>query len=232
LCEAPDFGKEALTATSFRRTFTAGPVAVASAGESVPAGWLGVPHVRIDASELPARGRSDQLLIVAHRAPLTQQATLVDTPDLDGDTPEHHAQADRVFRWCEGVVFVTTPEKYQMTELLSYYRLAVRYGLPTLYVMNKVDDQAAATDWQDQLREAGHEAAVFVVPRDDAGFSPPPTIDLAALRAAAGAMKRPNKSARQAGVEARAGDLAGRIADQLLAPLRAKRASIEAVKTR
>ena len=48
----------------------------------------------------------------------------MDTPDLDGDQPAHHAQADRVFRWAEGLVFLVSPEKYQMTELLPYYRLA------------------------------------------------------------------------------------------------------------
>jgi hypothetical protein len=48
---------------------------------------------------------------------VTRFATLVTRPDLDGDQPAHHAQADRAFRWAEAIVFLVTPEKYQMTEL-------------------------------------------------------------------------------------------------------------------
>lgn len=232
LCGAADSGNRALTATSFRRTFTAGPVAVASSPAAVPEGWLGLPRAHIDPSDLPARGRANELLVVEHSAQITAQMTLVDTPDLDGDSVEHHVQADRVFRWCEAVLCVTTPEKYQMTELLSYYRLAARYGVPAIYVMNKVDDLAAPDDWQTQLKQAGHDVTTFIVPRDDAGFTAPHGRDLAALGEAISSAKRPAKPARAVGVGARCADLAGRILDQLLAPQRQKRASIEAAKTR
>ena len=95
--------------------------------------------------------------------------TLVDTPDLDGDTPEHHVQADRVFRWCEAVLFVTTPEKYQMTELLPYYRLAARYGLPALYVMNKCEEAAVLDDYRALLtaNAATPPLRLVAVARDD-----------------------------------------------------------------
>src|SRR5467141_1287128 len=76
--------------------------------------------------------RAGALTIVA-RAELAAEAAnpvVVDTPDLDGDQPAHHAQADRAFRWAQRIVFVVTPEKYQMTELLPYYRLARRYEVP------------------------------------------------------------------------------------------------------
>src|SRR3712207_7967055 len=33
---------------------------------------------------------ADRLLVVVHDADLTRRATLVDTPDLDGDQPLHH----------------------------------------------------------------------------------------------------------------------------------------------
>jgi hypothetical protein len=83
-----------VTAASFRRTFTAGPVAVAAKAQSVPEEWLAVPHEA--AAETPARGQVGQLLLVELDTPLTQKLTLVDTPDLDGDQPAHHAQAERV----------------------------------------------------------------------------------------------------------------------------------------
>jgi hypothetical protein len=98
--------------------------------------------------------------------------------------------------------------------------------------MNKVDDRAASEDWQAQLAESGFEAGVFVVARDDAGFSSPPDIDLPSLRKAVGLLKRPHKPGRIAGVRARSSDLAGRIADQVIAPMRTRRAAIERVKLR
>ena len=231
LCGAADFGEGALTATSFRRTFTAGAVAVARAAADVPARWLGVPHKVAD--ETPARGRIDELLVVEHEGDLSAAATLVDTPDLDGDAPRHHEQADRAFRWAEAVAFVTTPEKYQMTELQAYYRLCGRYAVPAAFVMNKVDDLQAADDWRAQLREFGVDGAtVYVVARDDAGFTPPPERDLNALRSALIDLPSPTEEERAAGAAARVADLAGRAADQVLGPMQARRRSADQVKAR
>ena len=105
------------------------------------------------------------LVVVPHDTDFTRRATLIDTPDLDGDQPAHHALADHVFRWAEAVVFVVTPEKYQMTELPPYYRLARRYATPALYAMNKCEESAVLEDYRRQLlahtrpTEDGGEAA-------------------------------------------------------------------------
>jgi hypothetical protein len=215
-----------VTAASFRRTFTAGPVAIVGSSEALPEQWLGVEHVLLSEDSLPARGQAGSLVVAVAPSPLTQKLTLVDTPDLDGDQPAHHAQADRAFRWAEAVVFLVTPEKYQMTELLPYYRLARRYGVPALYVMNKCEEQAVFEDYRGLLaREADiaanspDAARVFAVPRDDAGYEPPPEQNLPRL---AEAMPRLSASdtARSAGLRVRAQDLAGRFSDQVLSPMR------------
>ena len=112
-----------VTAASFRRTFTAGPIAVTADPKQLPDSWLAVPHEA--AAETPARGHIGALLVATLDTPLTKKITLVDTPDLDGDQPAHHAQAERVFRWASAVLFLVTPEKYQMTELPPYYRLRI-----------------------------------------------------------------------------------------------------------
>jgi hypothetical protein len=151
-----------ITAASFRRTYTAGPVAVVHQDERVPERWLGIDHDQIDATSLPARGRSDALTLVPLSHDLLRHATIIDTPDLDGDQPAHHAQADRLFRWADTVVFLVTPEKYQMTELLPYYRLAKRYAIPSLFVMNKVEDEAAVEDYARLLARSGSKRS----PRD------------------------------------------------------------------
>jgi hypothetical protein len=153
------------SATSFRRTFTAGAVAIAREAGDVPPEWLGVEHITLSPGQLPARGQIGKLIIVpgavlGDKRPhegdlLLNAAILVDTPDLDGDQPAHHAEADRAFRWAHGLLFVVTPEKYQMTELLPYYRLARRYAIPSLFVMNKCEEQVVVEDYRAQVGELG-----------------------------------------------------------------------------
>src|SRR5688500_7388041 len=163
-----------LSAASFRRTYTAGAVAVAQSPKSVPSQWLGVDHTVADQDDLPARGEADRLIIVPAEQELTRHVTLIDTPDLDGDQPAHHAQADRAFRWAQGVVFLVTPEKYQMTELLPYYRLAGRYAIPALFVMNKAEESAVVSDYAIQLHahvpNGAAKASIYAIPRDDAAY--------------------------------------------------------------
>ena len=244
----------AVSAASFRRTFTSGPLAIVPDGAALPASWLGVEHIATDPAELPARGKPGVLLIV--NSPAGPAAApvpiLIDTPDLDGDQPAHHAQADRVFRWAQGVLFLVTPEKYQMTELLPYYRLARRYAVPALFVMNKCEEQAVAEDYRRQLDTALHDsgtdidvhdkggharaipgsqmapsssspAPVFSLARDGAGYEPPAAMNLDELRQALSQLAAPPQAVRRAGLRNRSRDLFGRLADQIVAPLREDR---------
>jgi len=232
-------GKE-VSATSFRRTFTSGPVAITASPQNIPAGWLGVEQETAAPPDLPARGRSGALVVVPTDGELVRQLALVDTPDLDGDQPAHHAEADRAFRWADAVVFLVTPEKYQMTELLPYYRLAARYRLPALFVMNKCEQHAVTDDYAKLLRvqiatgsaAAGsgfNEDRVFVVPRDDAGYEPPPGQNVDALRRALAELPPADETARAEGLRNRTHDLLGRLNDQVLAPLRQARQEIDRV---
>ena len=234
-----------LSAASFKRTFTSGPVAAARRPDDVPDGWLGIEHVAATEADLPARGRAGALVVVTADSP-DGFPVLVDTPDLDGDQPAHHAQADRAFRWADAVLFLVTPEKYQMTELLPYYRLASRYGAAALYVMNKCEEAAVVEDYRRQLRVQGSgfrvqekegpapgsvaepqtltpEPSLFAVPRDDSAYQPPPEANLDALRAALASPPAPDASTRQMGLRHRALDLLGRLSDQVIAPLREDR---------
>jgi len=168
----------------------------------------------------------DRLIIVPAEQELTKHVTLIDTPDLDGDQPLHHAQADRAFRWAQGVVFLVTPEKYQMTELLPYYRLAGRYAVPALFVMNKAEEPAVVSDYATQLRaHAGVNGAtsavpVYSIPRDDAAYEPEPDLNLASLRRAIAAMPEPTTAQRAEGLRSRTADVLGRLQDQIVSPLR------------
>ncbi|MGD1276364.1 MAG: GTPase domain-containing protein [Tepidisphaeraceae bacterium] len=215
-----------LSTTSFQRTFTAGPVAVAADPRVIPNGWLGLPQAA--ASALPARGDGDHLTVAAHAHPLTAKMVLVDTPDLDGDQPVHHAQADRVFRWAEAIVFLVSPEKYQMTELLPYYRLARRYALPALFVMNKCECDQALEDYRKLLERDDAETSAFAIPRDDAAYEPPAAANLAALRARLGAVSPPQPQQKQTGAALRLRDLLSRLRDQIIGPLQDQQRQIAA----
>ena len=213
-------GRE-VTAASYRRTFTGGPIAVSSA--PIAEDWLDVPHRRAAAEGLPVRGEADLLTLVQTQIAAGENVALIDTPDLDGDQPQHHFQADRVFRWAQAILFIVTPEKYQMTELIAYYRLAHRYGLPVLFVMNKCQEQAEIDDYAEQLAGRGFvDAVVYAVPRDDAGFEPPAGRRLEDLRQAIGRLRA--GEAFLAGLGQRALDLVGRLSDQVVGPLRRDRA--------
>ena len=212
-----------LSTSSFRRTFTAGPIAVVADVKQIPNGWLNLPIAA--STELPLRGQPDILMMATVSHPLAHQTTLLDTPDLDGDQPLHHLQADRVFRWAQAVIFLVTPEKYQMTELLAYYTLARRYEVPTLFVMNKCEQSAVLEDYAKQL--ADHQwpnSKVFAIPRDDATWTAPTDADLAALRQAIASVQ---PAQLQAGLPQRMNDLLGRLVDQVLSPLQSQRQQID-----
>lgn len=238
------------SATSFRRTFTSGAVAIADNSNDLPTDWLGVQHVVVPPDGLPARGQTGTLVIVPRDvlpdgAPQAQELlsriVLLDTPDLDGDQPAHHAEADRVFRWAEAVIFLVTPEKYQMTELLPYYRLAARYMIPVLFVMNKAEEQVVIDDYRQQLRGYGFaqtggssngqgdsSQSVFIVARDDATYEPPAAEALPALRSTLSDVSlrdlaRRDDEKRAAGLANRAGDLAIRLEDKVIGPMREDR---------
>lgn len=228
---------EDLSAASFRRTFTAGAIAVTAQRANIPAEWLGVAHEPAAAENLPARGQADRLIIVTFDSEITRRATLVDTPDLDGDQPLHHAQADRAFRWADAVLFLVTPEKYQMTELVPYYRLAARYGVPALHVMNKAEQIAVVSDYQARVSQGAEGSArvggapvgpvVFALPRDDANYEPPAELNLGALRQALLSIGPADEAARRAGIQQRAADLFDRIHDQVYTPLLSDRREID-----
>jgi hypothetical protein len=220
-------GANEVTASNFRRTFTAGPVAITNKLDRIPSGWIGLNPLA--APSLPARGQEAALVVVEHTSPLLERILLLDTPDVDGDQPAHHALADRSFRWSQVVVFLVTPEKYQMTELMPYYRLAQRYGLPTLFVMNKAEDRGVAEDFEKQLKSVGFESPrVFIQPRDDSTFVAPERQGIADLRHALETIQRAPSNLWDRGLKARAADLASRANDQVIEPLRTLRKQADA----
>lgn len=220
----------ALTAASFRRTFTSGAVAIARSRDSIPDGWTGLPARVVSSTELPAKGEEDSLTIVEHRVDLTERVSLIDTPDIDGDQAAHHAVADRVFRWSEAVIALVSPEKYQMTELRPYLKIARRYALPLIIVMNKLDDRAVADDARRVLKdviESSDVSRLFTIPRDDSTVSIDPSESIDALRSTLVDLQRPDQPTRTSATNRRLADLAERAFDQVLDPLRDRRERVD-----
>jgi len=218
-----------VTATSFRRTFTAGAVAIAKSADAIPNHWLGLDPVIPNLQELPARGTPELLVVVPHPSPLTERVSLIDTPDLDGDQPLHHAQADRVFRWSQAILFLVTPEKYQMTELVPYYRMAARYQLPALFVMNKAEQQIVVDDYARIIEQffGDKSRRIFAIPRDGSSYETPGASNVDALREALAQTDAPSGELRHRGLIARSADLMDRLRDQILAPLRQHRSEVD-----
>src|SRR6185312_6347570 len=78
------------------------------------------------------------------------------------------------------------------------------------------------------LRGSGFgEDQIFVVPRNDAGYEPPPEKNLDALRSAVGKLSLAAPQARAEGLRTRTEDQLGRLTDQILAPLRDDRAEVD-----
>ncbi|MCY2951907.1 MAG: GTPase domain-containing protein [Planctomycetota bacterium] len=219
-----------VSATSLRRTFTSGAIAIAKNAGDVPDGWLGLP--REVGGGGAVRGRVGVLAVVELDRPLTTAITLVDTPDLDGDQPVHQAEADRVFRWAQAMVFLVTPEKYQMTELLPYYRLAKRYALPAVFVMNKCEEAEVLEDYRRQLgQREWADARVFAIPRDDAAYEPAEDRALPSLRGTLAELpeviNKQKQEIRRGAMGLRLRDLLGRLDDQILEPMRQQRAEVD-----
>lgn len=211
-----------ICAASVRRTYTAGAIAILSPDTTLPENWLGMDHRAIDPNQLPARGEPNILAIVQTDSELTSKLVVLDTPDLDGDQPVHHAQADRVFRWADAVLFVVTPEKYQMTELLPYYRMARRYGVQAIHAMNKAEEQVVVDDYAKQMASR----SVFSIGRDDSNYSPPPDLGLDALRTTISQLSvRPDEQGRMN----RVSDLAGRMVDQVIEPMKSDRGEADRI---
>ncbi len=208
-----------ITATSFKRTYTAGPVVITS--DAIPSQFAAMPHV--DADSRPAKGKTDRITIIRSSETILEKYILIDTPDIDGELTEHHGLADRIFRWSDAVIFLVSPEKYQMPELQPYYRLAMRYGIPSRYVMNKADSAEMVADYRNLLQRSNIvNAEVIAIPRDDSTWQPDN-----AQRFSADKLPAIPAESNDAGFEARVADITSRINDQLLQPMIDQRSRVD-----
>ena len=87
-------------------------------------------------------------------------------------------------------------------------------------VFSSREDSGEGADAASAKREVPQ---VFVIPRDDSGYEPPPEMGLEAMRAAIASLPQPSAEEARRGLHRRAGDLEGRFNDQVLGPLRQDR---------
>jgi hypothetical protein len=115
-----------------------------------------------------------------------------------------------------------------MTELLPYYRLARRYAVPALFVMNKCETAEMLEDYRQLVSTDQPDAAVFAVPRDDAAYEPPPQCNLSSLATAISSLQPMPDAQRDSGMNVRLADVLGRLRDQITGPLRSRRRDVDA----
>ncbi len=219
------------SATSFRRTFTGGPIAFIHPTMNLPESWLGLPHFDVSQEDLPVRGQSGSLMVVSLENEWLSRRVLIDTPDVDGDAETHYDQAERVFRWSHSIIFLVTPEKYQMTELIPFYRLAQRYEIPTIFVMNKCEGSDVVEDFRSQIEGRGfNEPHIYSIPRDDSTYEPPDDFGLTELRNWISETQMLKIDNGTGGLANRIQDSILRLNDQIFVPLRNDLATVERLR--
>jgi GTPase SAR1 family protein len=245
-----------VTASSFRRTFTSGAVAIVNGPANplprskspLPDGWMGLPLRIVAGNDLPARGASDVLSVVEYPGESQQGSSsqwlggvaIVDTPDIDGDQPDHHTTADRAFRWAEAIILVLTPEKYQLPEPRRFLNLARRYDLPVIIVINKLDDPAVASDVETQFKsaiESSPAKRLFKIARDESSLSIDPSDSIIEMRACIARLTEHLESGARSktsleGIARRLADVNQSVLDRVLDPLRALRTKISLTQGR
>jgi len=81
-----------------------------------------------------------------------RRIALLDSPDIDGNLPEHHAFARELLYLSDVVLFVTDPIKYNDEACAAFVRSAVEVGRCLLFIINKHDPAAPIRDaWQHVL---------------------------------------------------------------------------------
>ncbi len=95
--------------------------------------------------------------VVAGKAPILGEMTLVDTPDLDSTATHHRIVAETVMDHADVVVFVTSALRYADSVPWEVLRRAKYRGAVVIPVLNRVgpDSGAAVNDFRRRLGDAG-----------------------------------------------------------------------------
>jgi energy-coupling factor transporter ATP-binding protein EcfA2 len=117
------------------------------------------------APELGRIGGAD-CQVVTGSAPILDQVSLVDTPDIDSTARQHRMTAEVLIDNADVVVFVTSALRYADATPWEVLRRAQSRGAPLLFVLNRVTPEStgAYLDFTRRLRAVGLDQVVLRVP--------------------------------------------------------------------
>ena len=103
--------------------------------------------------------------VVTGRAPILEELTLVDTPDIDSTSIEHRAIAETMIDNADVVVYVTSAARYADLVPWEVLRRAHAKGVPVINVLNRIRSttSGALADYSSRLRTEGLVAPVVAV---------------------------------------------------------------------
>jgi len=103
--------------------------------------------------------------VVAGRAPILAELTLIDTPDIDSTSLEHRAIAETMIDNADVVVYVTSAARYADLVPWEVLRRAHSRGVPVVHVLNRIKSSAsgALADYTSRLRAEGLTSRVVAV---------------------------------------------------------------------
>jgi len=116
---------------------------------------------------------------------LWADVVFIDTPDFDSVERQNRAEAERVFRAVELILFVTDVQKYADQSTWEYLERIFSQRKPVILVINRVTGEGAVSDFRARLGnrpEAGELIVVRAHPLEDATPLPEEEPALAAMR--------------------------------------------------
>lgn len=158
---------EAVSAVSALARGTKTPVLCGGGAtlSGLPAFLPGVETVR--AAGIVGSEAFDHPAVIAVEAAFPPEGCLlIDSPDMDSDHAPNRAWAMRLLHAADGVVLVTTPEKYHDAVVADFLRSAAALGRTLAAVMNKADSAEALRDFVDAVwRPIAGAAPTLAIPR-------------------------------------------------------------------
>ena len=145
LCDRP------LSAAGVERPKTKGPIAYAPAG-SMPAEDFPIQALEIQrepensSGSEPFDGKAGLLRISEHERKGWEHIILLDTPDLDSVEDENRAMAQDLYRLADGVIFVTSQEKYADELPARFLKTALAEKEPVFILLNKTQQNRMQKD--------------------------------------------------------------------------------------
>jgi hypothetical protein len=141
------------------------------------------------------------LEVVVGSDPLTSDLTIVDTPPFDYAAADGSVAAAEILSLSDLCVFVVTPSRYADAASWSFLRRAARRGIPILFVLNRLTDDAGAEIALDYARHLFDEgfllapdpSSLFTISERvvEAGHEGLPAAAVAALRKELGQLSDP-----------------------------------------